>query len=106
MAQSQAQLVEVGTTNRTHLKDYQQALTDRTAAIMKVHPSNYRVLGFTSEVEARDLAELAHSRGLVFIDDQGAGALVGLETLGLPTRPPSANRSRPARTLPCSAPTN
>jgi L-seryl-tRNA(Ser) seleniumtransferase len=84
MAQSEALLVEVGTTNRTHLKDYDRAITDHTAAILKVHPSNYRVLGFTSEVEARVLAELAHRRGLLFIDDLGAGALIGLDRFGLP----------------------
>ena len=64
MAQSQARLVEVGATNRTHLKDYQKAITADTAAIMRVHPSNYRVVGFTSEVPLPELAELAHSRGL------------------------------------------
>ena len=87
MAQSRARLVEVGATNRTHLKDYQKAITADTAAIMRVHPSNYRVVGFTSEVPLRDLAELAHSRGLILIDDLGAGALVGLEQFGLPHEP-------------------
>ena len=87
MAQSQARLVEVGATNRTHLKDYQKAITADTAAIMRVHPSNYRVVGFTSEVPLRDLAELAHSRGLILIDDLGAGALLGLEQFGLPHEP-------------------
>jgi L-seryl-tRNA(Ser) seleniumtransferase len=87
MAQSQARLVEVGATNRTHLKDYQKAITAETAAIMRVHPSNYRVVGFTSEVPLRELAELAHSRGLTMIDDLGAGALVDLEQFGLPHEP-------------------
>ena len=87
MAQSQARLVEVGATNRTHLKDYQKAITAETAAIMRVHPSNYRVVGFTSEVPLRELAELAHSRGLIMIDDLGAGALLGLEQFGLPHEP-------------------
>ncbi len=87
MAQSQAKLVEVGATNRTHLKDYQQAVTSETAAIMRVHPSNYRVVGFTSEVPLRELADLAHSRGLIMIDDLGAGALLGLEQFGLPHEP-------------------
>lgn len=84
MVQSQARLVEVGTTNRTHLKDYQKAINEQTAAILKVHPSNYRVVGFTSEVVAADLASLAHDRGLLFIDDLGAGALVDIEDFGLP----------------------
>ncbi|MBI5387504.1 MAG: L-seryl-tRNA(Sec) selenium transferase [Verrucomicrobia bacterium] len=87
MAQSGAKLVEVGATNRTHLKDYRNAVTDQTAALMRVHPSNYRVIGFTSEVPLRDLAELAHSRGLLLIDDLGAGALVSLKPFGLPHEP-------------------
>jgi L-seryl-tRNA(Ser) seleniumtransferase len=87
MAQSQARLVEVGATNRTHLKDYQNAITPNTAALMRVHPSNYRVVGFTSEVALAELAELAHRNGLIMIDDLGAGALVGLEQFGLPHEP-------------------
>ncbi len=87
MAQSQARLVEVGATNRTHLKDYRAAITPNTAALMRVHPSNYRVIGFTSEVPLRELAELAHSQGLIVIDDLGAGALVDLAPFGLPHEP-------------------
>ncbi len=87
MSQSGARLVEVGATNRTHLKDYERALSDQTAAILRVHPSNYRIIGFTSEVEPGTLAELAHRRGVLFIDDLGAGALVGLEAFGLPHEP-------------------
>ena len=87
MAQSQARLVEVGATNRTHLKDYRQAMTDQTAAIMRVHPSNYRVIGFTSEVGLAELAELAHSRETLVIDDLGAGALLDLRAFGLPHEP-------------------
>ncbi|HSA01582.1 MAG TPA: L-seryl-tRNA(Sec) selenium transferase, partial [Candidatus Paceibacterota bacterium] len=87
MSQSRVKLVEVGTTNRTHLRDYQRAITDNTAALMKVHPSNYRVTGFTSEVETAELAELAHQKGLWLIDDLGAGALVDLARFGLPHEP-------------------
>ena len=87
MAQSQARLVEVGATNRTHLKDYRNAITADTAAIMRVHPSNYRVVGFTSEVELRELAELAHAKNLILMDDLGAGALLNLEQFGLPHEP-------------------
>jgi L-seryl-tRNA(Ser) seleniumtransferase len=87
MAQSHARLVEVGATNRTHLKDYDKAVTADTVAIMRVHPSNYRVVGFTSEVPLRELAELACQRHLLLIDDLGAGALVGLEQFGLPHEP-------------------
>lgn len=87
MAQSQARLVEVGATNRTHVKDYRNAITPETAALMRVHPSNYRVVGFTSSVPLPDLAALAHERGLLLIDDLGAGALVSLEQFGLPHEP-------------------
>jgi L-seryl-tRNA(Ser) seleniumtransferase len=87
MAQSGARLVEVGATNRTHPGDYQKAVTENTAAILRVHPSNYRVVGFTSEVPLRELAELAHSRNLILMDDLGAGALVDLKRFGLPHEP-------------------
>jgi len=87
MAQSGAKLVEVGATNRTHLKDYRNAVNEHTAAVMRVHPSNYRVVGFTSEVPLAELAELAHSRGLILIDDLGAGALLDLAQFGLPHEP-------------------
>jgi len=87
MTQSRAKLVEVGTTNRTHLKDYREAITEKTAALMRVHPSNYRITGFTSEVPLAELAELAHSRGLLLIDDLGAGALLDLQQFGLPHEP-------------------
>ena len=87
MAQSGARLVEVGATNRTHPKDYQKAVTENTAAILRVHPSNYRVVGFTSEVPLRELAELARARNLILMDDLGAGALVDLKPFGLPHEP-------------------
>jgi L-seryl-tRNA(Ser) seleniumtransferase len=87
MAQSGARLVEVGATNRTHLKDYQKAVAENTAAILRAHPSNFRVVGFTSEVALRELAELARARHLILIDDLGAGALVDLKLFGLPHEP-------------------
>lgn len=87
MAQSGALLVEVGATNRTHLKDYQKAVTENTAAILRAHPSNYRVVGFTSEVSLRDLAEFAHAHNLMLIDDLGSGALIDLKQFGLPHEP-------------------
>jgi len=87
MEQGRARMVEVGTTNRTHLRDYERAITEQTAAILRVHPSNYRVVGFTAEVPAEELAGLAHARGLIFIDDLGAGALVDLARFGLPREP-------------------
>jgi L-seryl-tRNA(Ser) seleniumtransferase len=73
MAASGATVVEVGTTNRTHLGDYERAITERTAAILKVHPSNYRMVGFTASVPGRDLARLAHGRKLWFVHDVGSG---------------------------------
>lgn len=76
MAASGARLVEVGTTNRTHLSDYERAIGPDSGAILKVHPSNYRVVGYTAEVPGRDLARLARGRGLVFVHDLGSG-LVG-----------------------------
>jgi L-seryl-tRNA(Ser) seleniumtransferase len=87
MAQSGARLVEVGATNRAHPKDYQKAVTENTAAILRVHPSNYRVVGFTSEVPLRELAELARARNIILMDDLGAGALVDLKLFGLPHEP-------------------
>ena len=87
MVQSGAKLVEVGTTNRTHLKDYARAITDQTAAFLKVHPSNYRVVGFTSEVGTAELSGLAQRKGLLLIDDLGAGALLDLRQFGLAQEP-------------------
>ena len=87
MDQSGAAMVEVGTTNRTHLRDYENAITDRTGAIVRVHPSNYRIAGFTKEVPLAELVALAHARGLPVIDDLGAGAMVDLERFGLPHEP-------------------
>ncbi len=87
MAISGARLIEVGTTNRTHLRDYAAAITDQTAAILRVHPSNYRIVGFESQPELAELVELAKQRNVLLIDDIGAGALVGLERFGLPHEP-------------------
>jgi L-seryl-tRNA(Ser) seleniumtransferase len=75
LSASGARLVEVGTTNRTHLADYERAIGTDTAAILKVHPSNYRVVGFTATVEGRELARLARGRGVLFLHDLGSGLL-------------------------------
>ena len=75
IAQGGARLVEVGTTNRTRLADYAAAVTERTRVLLKVHPSNYRVTGFTEEAPLAELSELARARGLVLMHDLGSGAL-------------------------------
>jgi len=87
MARSGARLVEVGTTNKTHLRDYDRAVTDQTALLMKVHQSNFRIVGFTQTVEARDLADLAHARGLPVMEDLGSGSLVDFSVHGLRKEP-------------------
>ena len=87
MKRAGVKLVEVGTTNRTHLKDFAEAITPRTAAIMKVHTSNYAVQGFTAVAPEPELAALAHEHGIPFIVDLGSGMLVNLEDYGLPHEP-------------------
>ncbi len=87
MKRSGATLVEVGTTNRTHAKDYANAITPETGLILKVHKSNYRVVGFTSEVLIDELATIAHQHNTIVVDDIGSGALVDLSRWGLPKEP-------------------
>ena len=80
-------LVEVGTTNRTHLKDYRNAVNDRTALLLKVHASNYEIRGFIHSVAETDLAELAHQHGLPLFIDLGSGNLVDFPAYNLPDEP-------------------
>lgn len=87
MALSDTKLVEVGTTNRTHLKDYASAITDETALLLKVHPSNYRIAGFTSVVPREELSALAHENGIIFMEDVGSGMLIKTEEVGLTDEP-------------------
>jgi len=92
MLRSGARLREVGTTNRTHRADYRNAIGPDTALLMKVHPSNYQVVGFTSEVGLEDLAALGREYGVEVVEDLGAGALIDLARLGLPHEPVVADR--------------
>ena len=92
MAKSGARLREVGTTNRTHPRDYLDAIGSGTAAVLKVHTSNYKVVGFTAEVALEELVEIAHARGLPVIEDLGSGALVDLSPYGLPKEPVVSER--------------
>jgi L-seryl-tRNA(Ser) seleniumtransferase len=87
MLRSGAMLREVGATNRTHLRDYAEAITSNTALLLKVHTSNYRVVGFTAEVSSRDLVELGRERGIPVMEDLGSGSLIDLRPWGFPYEP-------------------
>jgi L-seryl-tRNA(Ser) seleniumtransferase len=87
MQRSGARLREVGTTNRTHLRDYVQAIGPDTALLLKVHTSNYRVVGFTADVSSRELSQLGRERGLPVMEDLGSGSLVDLRPHGFPEEP-------------------
>ncbi|MHB8707217.1 MAG: L-seryl-tRNA(Sec) selenium transferase, partial [Coriobacteriia bacterium] len=87
MRESGATMVEVGTTNKTHLRDYEKALTPNTGLLLKVHTSNYRVVGFTEEVSLADLVTLGGQHAVPVMEDQGSGVLVDLRQWGLPYEP-------------------
>ena len=87
MAASGVKLVEVGTTNKTHLDDYRDTISKQTALILKVHTSNYRILGFTETVSSEALAELAREHDIPVLEDLGSGLLIDLNAYGLPKEP-------------------
>src|SRR5947209_3686847 len=87
MRQSGCELVEVGTTNRTRLSDYAAAITERTALLLTIHPSNFQIRGFTESTSIEALAELAHQQGLLLMDDLGSGCLLPSERYGLGHEP-------------------
>lgn len=87
MAQSGAKLVEVGTTNRTRLADYERAITENTALLMRVHSSNFKQIGFTEATAIDAMGQLAHERGLYCVDDLGSGALIDTAAYGLDHEP-------------------
>ncbi len=101
--QSGAIMVEVGTTNRTHLRDYEQALSENTGVVLRVHPSNYRIVGFTQEVSVAELVSLKPKQPVIVVDDLGCGALVNLEEYGLPKEPTIQESIAAGADLVCSS---
>jgi L-seryl-tRNA(Ser) seleniumtransferase len=87
LRESGARLIEVGTTNRTRIADYEEAISEKTAGILHVHSSNFRVVGFTERVELRSLSLLARSKGILLIDDNGSGCLLDTAQFGLEHEP-------------------
>jgi L-seryl-tRNA(Ser) seleniumtransferase len=87
MKNSAAKMIEVGATNKTHLHDYKDAITDRTAAIMLVHPSNYSIIGFTNKPELREIIAIAHENSVPLLYDLGSGALIDFQQFGYDYEP-------------------
>ncbi|HKC64168.1 MAG TPA: L-seryl-tRNA(Sec) selenium transferase, partial [Pyrinomonadaceae bacterium] len=94
MTQSGTRLIEVGTTNRTRISDYTQAITENTRLLMRVHPSNYRIVGFTAAPALSELARAAHEAGLLLYEDAGSGALLDLSSFDLMGEPVIADSIR------------
>lgn len=87
MRQSGAKLVEVGSTNKTHAKDYRNAITPKTGIIMRAHPSNFQVVGFMAEVPLSEMVGIARENGLMVLDDLGSGVMIDVTKAGLPNEP-------------------
>ncbi len=83
MAQSGAELVEIGTTNRTRITDYESAIDDNTAMLLRVHSSNFKIIGFVQDTSLEDMTQLAHQHQILCVDDLGSGAMLDTETYGL-----------------------
>jgi L-seryl-tRNA(Ser) seleniumtransferase len=87
MKQSGAKLVEVGTTNRVHLRDYEEALSEPTGVVMRAHRSNFKIIGFTEEPELKDIVEVAHKAGVIVVDDLGSGSFIDTAKYSLAHEP-------------------
>ena len=87
MANSGTHMIEIGTTNRTTIEDYRRAITERTRLIMRVHPSNYRIIGFTTSPDLAGLSSLTHESGLLLYEDAGSGVLADLSRYGINDEP-------------------
>ena len=101
MAQSGAIMVDLGTTNKTHLSDYEDAINGNTAALLKVHTSNFRVVGFTESVSVAELVELGDKHGLPVIEDIGSGVLIDLSKYGLTYEPTVQESIRAGAAIVC-----
>jgi len=87
MKQSGAKLVEVGTTNRVHLRDYEEALSEPTGVVMRAHRSNFKIVGFTEEPDLKDIVDVAHKAGVIVVDDLGSGSFIDTAKYGLVHEP-------------------
>jgi len=87
MKQSGAKLVEVGTTNRVHLRDYEEAVSEPTGVVMRAHRSNFKIIGFTEEPEPKDIVDVAHKAGVIVVDDLGSGSFIDTAPYGLMHEP-------------------